>query len=374
VDHDDRPRAGNGPPDPVDWDVAERVAIRVARREPLADSYHYASLAPDFAEFTAEAEELVAAETGLRSLSGPARVRVTDRAGWIRANLASFRRLLRPLTERLGNRIGSGPLAGAGRSVAGAEVGALLGWMSTRVLGQYDLLVVENEDPDDQDIVYYVGPNILALEKRFAFPPREFRLWLALHEVTHRAQFTGIPWMRPHFLSLVDASLAAFDPDPKRFVAALRRAVESARAGHNPLDEGGLVTLLASPEQHAVLQRIQGLMSVLEGHGDLVMDRAGQGLIPSAERFQHVLHQRRQVGGVARVVQKVVGVEAKLRQYQDGERFLAAIEASDHGSIDLLWQGPESVPSLPEIKDPSLWLSRVTQARADGELAAGLGT
>ena len=350
--------------DPVAWDVAERVAVRVARREPLAESYLYDSLDPDFAEFTTEAEDLVAAETGLRSLSGPARVRVTDRAGWIRANLKSFRRLLRPLTERLGSRMGSGAVANAGRSVAGAEVGALLGWMSTRVLGQYDLLVIENEDADEQDIVYYVGPNVLSLEKRYAFPPREFRLWLALHEVTHRAQFTGVPWMRPHFLSLVDSSLAAFEPDPKRFIAALRRAVDAARAGHNPLDEGGLVSLLASAEQHAILQRIQGLMSLLEGHGDLVMDRASVGRVPSAGRFKSVLHQRRQAVGPVRLLQKVIGLEAKLRQYQEGEEFLAAVESSGVASIDLLWRGPEWLPTLPEIKQPELWLARVAEAEA----------
>ena len=356
--------AGAPTSDPVAWDVAERVAVRIARREPLAESYLYSSLTPDFDEYTAEAEDLVAEETGLRSLSGPARARVTDRAGWIRANLKSFRRLLRPLTERLGSRMGSGAVASAGRTVAGAEVGALLGWMSTRVLGQYDLLVIENEDEEDQDIVYYVGPNILALEKRYAFPPKEFRLWLALHEVTHRAQFTGIPWMRPHFLSLVDSSLAAFDPDPKRFVAALRRAVDSARAGNNPLDEGGIITLLASPEQHAVLQRIQGLMSLLEGHGDLVMDRAAQGRIPSAARFQQVLHQRRQTTGPARLLQKLIGLEAKLRQYQDGEDFLEAVEKSPVASIDILWRGPEWLPTLPEIKQPDLWLARVAEAQA----------
>src|SRR5205814_5407092 len=124
-------------------------------------------------------------------------------------------RLLRPLTERLGNSpaMASSAIAPMARRLAGAEVGALLGWMSTRVLGQYDLLLVESEAPEQQDIVYYVGPNVLSLEKRFAFPPREFRLWLALHEVTHRAQFTGIPWMREHFLSLVEGSLAAVDPD-----------------------------------------------------------------------------------------------------------------------------------------------------------------
>src|SRR5437763_1083338 len=101
--------------------------------------------------------------------------------------------------------VGTG--AAVTRRVTAVELGALLGWMSTRVLGQYDLLLVEDENPEDQDLVYYVGPNVLALEKQFGFPPREFRLWLALHEVTHRAQFTGIEWMRPHFLSLVEASL-----------------------------------------------------------------------------------------------------------------------------------------------------------------------
>jgi coenzyme F420 biosynthesis associated uncharacterized protein len=352
--------------DPVAWDVAERVAIRVAGHDPLEGSYLYDSLDPDLREFTAQAEVLVERETGLRSLAGPARVRVTDRPGWVRANVASFRRLLRPLTERLGQRLGAGTVASVGRSLAGAEVGALLGWMSTRVLGQYDLLVIESEDLDDQDIVYYVGPNILSLEKRYGFPPREFRLWLALHEVTHRAQFTGVPWMRQHFLTLVESSLAAFDPDPKRFVAALRRALDQIRAGQNPLDEGGLVTLFAGPEQHAILQRIQGLMSLLEGHGDLTMDRAGADLIPSAGRFRQVLHQRRQSSGPARLVQKLVGMEAKLRQYQEGEEFLETVERANPGVFDLIWRGPEWLPSLDEIRHPDRWLARVAAAEAAG--------
>ncbi|MEA2534059.1 MAG: hypothetical protein QOJ93_1870, partial [Actinomycetota bacterium] len=200
--------------DPISWDLAERVAVRVSGREPFAESYHYQSLQPDFEELTAEAEELVAAETGLRSLAGPARARVTDRAGWVRANIASFQRLLgkSAFIDRVGRNMDDSPIAPVGRALAGAEVGTLLGWMSTRVLGQYDLLVVEDENPDDQDVVYYVGPNILSLEKRFGFPPREFRLWLALHEVTHRVQFTGIPWMRPYFLSLVESSVSSIDP------------------------------------------------------------------------------------------------------------------------------------------------------------------
>lgn len=345
----------------VDWGVAERVALVVAGREPFAASYHAESLEPDFAELTAIAEELVAQTTGLRSLAGPARARVTDRSGWVHANVASFQRLLRPVLDRFGDKMSSSPLAPITRRAAGAEVGALLGWMSTRVLGQYDLLVIEDEDPQNQDLVYYVGPNVLALEKLFAFPPREFRLWLALHEVTHRAQFTGVPWMREHFLGLVRQVVDSVDPDPQRFADALERLVRSARAGENPLADGGIATLVASKEQRAVLDQVSGLMSLLEGHGDVTMDRAGEGHIPSAERFGRVLRQRRQQANVAvRLLQQLLGLEAKLNQYAQGEAFIAAVE--EVGGTDLLdrvWESPALLPTLVEIRQPGTWIERV---------------
>jgi coenzyme F420 biosynthesis associated uncharacterized protein len=245
--------------------------------------------------------------------------------------------------------------------VAGAEVGAVLGWMSGRVLGQYDLLVVEDHDVDSQDLVYYVGPNVLALEKRFGFPPREFRLWLALHEVTHRAQFTGIPWLRGHFLELVEGTLGDLDPDPKRFLWAVQRVVDDVRNGRKPLDDGGLVTLFASPDQRDRLDRMGGLMSLLEGHGDVTMDRAGAARIPSAERFSRVLRERRRAGSPAvRLLQRLVGLEAKLNQYEQGERFIAEVErVAGPAAVELAWRAPECLPSLHEIRAPSSWLERV---------------
>jgi coenzyme F420 biosynthesis associated uncharacterized protein len=341
--------------------MAERVAVRVGGRDPFEESYHYASLAPDFAELTAEAEELVAAATGLRSLAGPARARVTDRAGWVHANIKSFSRLLRPITDKLDERIGSSRLTPLARRATGAELGALLGWMSTRVLGQYDLLVIEDEEPEEQDVVYYVGPNVLALEKRFAFPPREFRLWLALHEVTHRAQFTGVPWMREHFLGLVKQTLGSVDPDPKRFLEAIKRVAEGVRDGRNPLDDGGIVALLATPEQSAVLQQVGGLMSLLEGHGDVTMDRAGEGRIPSADRFSRVLRQRRRsVSPAARLVQRLIGLEAKMNQYEQGEKFIAAVEADGGPALlNRAFEAPALLPTLGEIRAPQDWISRV---------------
>ena len=348
----------------VDWDLAQRVAARSAPKDPFADSYHYDSLAPDFEELTAIAEKQVAEATGLHSLAGPARARVTDRPGWVSANIASFQRLLRPITERLDERVSSTPYAPVARRVAGAEIGVLLGWMSGRVLGQYDLLVIEDEAPEEQDIVYYVGPNVLALEKRFAFPPREFRLWLALHEVTHRAQFTGIPWMREHFLGLVESTVSAVDTDPKQLLDSIGQVAAGIRSGHNPLDDGGIAVLCSSPEQREVLEKVSGLMSLLEGHGDVTMDRAGADQIPNATRFGQVLRQRRQQGNVAvKLLQKLIGLEAKLKQYEQGEQFIEEVEGA--GGPELLeraWERPENLPTIGEIRDPGTWIARVGTA------------
>lgn len=357
---------------PVDWELAQRVATKIGGRNELPKSYHYATLEPDFARFTAEAEELVAAETGLHSTMGAARGRVADRPMWIEANINSFQRLLRPVTEKLGERMTRPRLSSLTGKASGVEVGVLLGWMSGRVLGQYDLLIIEDENPEDQDIVYYVGPNVMALEKKHGFPPEEFRLWLALHECTHRAQFTGVPWLREHFLGLVNQTIDAVDPDPEVFKAAISRIMEARKSGEDALADGGLPGLLASPEQQAVLNKISGMMSLLEGHGDVTMDRAGEGRVPSAERFASTLRARRNSSrGLSRFFQKLIGIEAKLNQYQAGEAFIAVVEES--GGTELLnraWEGPENLPSMDEIKEPQLWIDRITVAEDEHDAAA----
>lgn len=346
---------------PVDWDLARRVAVRVSGREEFSESYHYASLEPDFERFTAEAEELVAAETGLQSSLGRARARVADRSMWIGANIASFQRLLRPLTDKLGEKMTKRSMNRLTRGAGGVEVGVVLGWMSTRVLGQYDLLIIEDERPEDQDLVYYVGPNVLALEKKHGFPPEEFRLWLALHECTHRAQFTGIPWLREHFLSMVNATIESVDPDPGRLVEAAKTALEARRRGEDVLADGGMAALLASPEQRELLNRIAGMMSLLEGHGDVTMDRAGAGRVPSAERFASVLRARRNSArGASKLFQRLIGIEAKLNQYEAGERFIAAVEkVGGPELVERAWEGPENLPTLDEIRDPPVWIDRI---------------
>jgi len=348
--------------EPVAWDVAERVARGVARRtEARVDWATLRSLVSDFAEVTAQAEALVEQSTGLRSLAGPARAQVATREEWIHANVSSFRRLLGPVLARAGKngRNLPGLLGPVGRVAAGTEMGVVLGWMSGRVLGQYDLLFADGDAP--QDAVYYVGPNIVSLERRHGFEPREFRLWIALHELTHRAQFTGVPWLRAYFLELVERSVAIASPDPRQVIEALGRMAVDIRYGRNPLAESGLVGALASPEQLETLRAIQGMMSLLEGHGDVTMDRAARDLIPSAARFSQVLRQRREsAGGFTKFFQQLIGLEAKLRQYADGASFVREIEkVGGPELLALAWRGPENLPSAAEIQQPDRWVSRL---------------
>ena len=343
--------------DPLDWGLAERVARRVAGRDPLSSSYLAESLRADFSSVTTLAEELVADHTGLRA-PGPARAQVVDRATWVSANVRSMRRLLEPLTARVGERMAGSAVAPIGRRVAGTETGVLLGYLAQRVLGQYDLLVLDEEGA--ADAVYYVGGYILALEKRFAFRPRDFRLWIAIHECTHRAQFTAVSWLKPYYLSLVDATLSSIDPDPRRLVQALARAAEELRGGRNPLDDGGLVALLATDEQRGALARVQSLMSLLEGHGNSVMNRVGRDHVAGQARMARVLHARRQTTGLAAVLHKIVGLDSKMRQYEVGETFIAEVErVAGPRAIDAAWRGPEWLPSLDELQDPQSWLARV---------------
>jgi coenzyme F420 biosynthesis associated uncharacterized protein len=360
------PGEGGRAPDPVDWATARRVARFVAGRDPLADSYLAGSLQSDFEGLTLRAEELVADYTGLHG-PGRATARVLDRRDWVESNITSMQALLDPLMQRFGARLANNPFAPISRRVAASEMGALLGYLAQRVLGQYDLLVPDDTGAADDgpaDAVYYVGANILSLEKRFAFRPRDFRLWIAIHEVTHRAQFTGVPWMRGYFLSLVRDALDLVDPDPRTMFRAVSTAVEEMRAGRNPLDEGGLVALFASPEQRGVLGRVQALMSVLEGHGNVVMDDLGREHVAGQERMSRVLSQRRKLGGVTAVFHKLLGIEQKMKQYETGEGFVRGVYGlAGRHAFDAVWERPENLPTVAELTVPAQWLARVEAAR-----------
>ncbi|GIU84774.1 MAG: hypothetical protein KatS3mg008_1549 [Acidimicrobiales bacterium] len=349
--------------DVVDWEVARAVAVRIAGQEPFSQSYHRQSLSDELPRIAVRAEELVAECTDLRTVDR-ARVRVVDRAEWIETNIRSFRRLLRPLLERMRERLASNPLAVLTGRATATELGLVLGWMSTRVLGQYDVMVPDEEVAGDE--VLFVAPNILAMERAFAFPPSEFRMWVALHELTHRAQFVGVGWLRPHYLRLVDELVQRIEPDAEQFRDLLLRCVEALRSGRNPLADGGFVALALDERQRETLDRLTGMLAFLEGHGDVTMNRAAEGVVSSAPRFHRVLAERRKSASpLVKLVRRLTGLEAKLAQYELGEKFIAAVEAQ--GGPELLrkvWDGPEMLPTMREIRDPETWIRRVEHRAA----------
>jgi len=344
--------------EPVDWALARTVGRKLAGTDAMARPYIRAGIEHELRDLTARAEALVSEFTGLVA-PGPAHAAVLSRAQWVDANVASMQRLLAPVTARVGERLSKSPFAPVGRRAAGVELGGLLGLMGQRVLGQYDLLLLEETD-SASDAVYYVGANIMKLETRHHFMPSDFRLWIAIHECTHRAQFTGVPWMRSHFLALVERLLGFVDPDPKRLISAVARAAEEMRHGRNPVDDG-LISILATPEQKAVLDEVQALMSLLEGHGNAVMNRLGRQHVKGQARMARTLDARRKAGGLMGVVNKLLGLEMKLRQYEVGERFVDAVaETAGLAALDAAWAAPENLPTLAELEDAPAWLARVS--------------
>ena len=216
------------------------------------------------------------------------------------------------------------------------------------------------------DAVYYVGANILSLEKRFAFRPADFRLWIAIHEVTHRAQFTGVPWMREYFLGLVREALELVDPDPRTMLRAVSSAVDEVRAGRNPLDEGGLVGLFASPEQRGVLGQVQALMSVLEGHGNVVMDDLGREHVagPGAHvagalaAAQDRRHHRRAAQAARASSRRCASTRSASSSCAACTRSAAGARSTRCGDAP-----GEPADASPELSEPARWLARVDAAR-----------
>jgi coenzyme F420 biosynthesis associated uncharacterized protein len=349
----------------VDVEAASRIGGALARRRPSPASYRPGALEAQLTELSLLATDRVSLESGLVPPTPPV-ARVVDRAEWVAANVASVERLVGPAAAALAARRRVQPPAVVdrwSRRSSAAQLGAVLAWLSSRVLGQYDLLVGE-EASKDEDVISYVGPNIVALEQRHGFDADQFRLWLALHETAHRAQFTGAPWVRTYFLGLVEEVVGAMSLDVPTVLSGAVRSFREVAEGTNPMAELGPAGIFATDAQRDALRRLTALMSVLEGHGEVVMDVAAQDLVPSASRFHDVLRDRRAApGAMAKVLGQLLGLDAKMRQYADGERFVRSLrDAGGPGLVAELFSGPEAMPTMAELLDPTLWLARSTAA------------
>ncbi len=349
----------------IPWPVAERLASSIAGHHPLEHSYHMAQLEVDARAAVLRAGALVSEETSLETPGEPA-VEVVDRQRWVAQNLRFFSRLMEPAEAKIRAKLEqSGSVgkvvSGGARGLVVVESGALLGVMARRVLGQYELVLPS--DDSSGDVVFLVGPNILALERAHQFVPSEFRFWLALHESAHRAQFVGVPWMQEYFFGLITDLVAAAEPEPqqwKRVATQLKGLKDLSADGiAAALGDAGLLGLFASPGQREVIDRVQALMSLLEGHGHVIMDRIGGRSLLTTSRMSTVLKTRRTDPRMAAFF-RITGLEMKIKQYEMGERFVLGVERiAGWPALDAAWSHPDALPTLAEIEDPSSWLARV---------------
>lgn len=338
---------------------AGRLVGRLAGSYPLAETYHIAALQDEMEGIVARVSTLVPEATGL-DLPGSPTTAVIDRGQWIDRNVATFAHLVEPARKQLEERMaesGAGPGAAAlATRLMQAETAAVLSLLARKVLGQYELVLPGGQAGDN---VAFVGPNLLQMERTHHFKPSEFRFWVALHELTHRAQFQGIPWLRDYFLSLVNELVAASKPEPGKIGRVIEELTRRRTAGESLIDERGLVGLFATPAQNEVVDKVQAMMSLLEGHGHVVMDRLGADHLRSQDRMSRVLKMRRQDKRTAAFF-RLTGLEMKLNQYKMGERFVLEVERkAGWATLSSAFRGASSLPTLEEIRHPSRWLARV---------------
>ncbi|MFN2518041.1 MAG: zinc-dependent metalloprotease [Jatrophihabitantaceae bacterium] len=342
----------------IDWDVAARAAKRFSPAPPTASRHEADDTVGELYQATSLAAAHVAELTRLSEPAVSAVTRVVDRSAWIDANVGGMRTVMTPLVDRLAADNAMGRVAeGIGGRLTGIQVGLVVGFLSGKVLGQFEFF----DRPGGQ--LMLVAPNLVAVERQLSVDPRDFRLWVCLHEVTHRVQFTAVPWLRQHMLDEVAALTDAVETDP----AAMRRRLSAAvgelvKVIRGQGDGSGVVAVIATPEQREILDRITGFMSLVEGHAEYVMNAVSPDVIPTQPEIEKRFAQRRRKGGnpLDRLLRKLLGMEAKTRQYVDGSAFVrTVVERVGLDDFNAIWTSRDTLPTKAEIAAPERWIARV---------------
>jgi coenzyme F420 biosynthesis associated uncharacterized protein len=344
----------------IDWNVALQTATRLSRPGPELSPEQVAEVVAELREAAASSEAPVRAFTELQATSAEAPVLVVDRRRWVEANLATFRILIDPVVARLESegKAPKGATRAIGSKVSGAEIGALMSFMSGKVLGQFDPFF---EGGGSGGRLMLVAPNIVQAERQLNVDPHDFRLWVCLHEETHRVQFTAVPWLRDHMRSLIGEFVDATELDASavsRFASeGIGELVRILRGD----SQASLADLFQNERQRSVVDQLTGIMSLLEGHADVVMDGVGPEVIPSVAEIRRKFDQRRKgTSGFDRLLRRLLGVESKMRQYRDGAVFVR--EVNDRvglSGFNAVWAEPANLPTQADISDPAAWVARV---------------
>ncbi|MGL5857029.1 MAG: zinc-dependent metalloprotease [Angustibacter sp.] len=344
----------------VDWDVAAATAHRLARPGPDLGGTEIEDVVHRLRQAAVAARPHVAAITGLDALTRPDEpepvVLVVDRPRWVQANLATLRAVLAPVVETLATRHAVRPghaLAAVGGRVTGVEAGALMAFLSSKVLGQYDPV------PDPRRLLL-VAPNIAAAQREMDVDPVDFERWVCLHEETHRLQFSAVPWLCDHLLGRVSSLASGLTPDLATLATSLPDALRRL-PGVLRGTGGSLGDLFATTQQREQLAGVTAVMSLLEGHADVVMDEVGVDVVPTVATIRARFTARRAGRNpVDRLVRRLLGLEDKMRQYRDGAGFVrSVVSAVGMPGFNHVWGSPDTLPTPEEIADPAIWIHRI---------------
>ncbi len=349
--------------DAIDWAAAVRAGQRLAPTGPDVSPQQARQVVADLQQFSAKAELTVRDTTGLGHGLPIETAQIVDRPHWIEATAQGMAELTAPLAEKLAGKVKNAPRA---KAAAGAQLGVVLGFLSSRVLGQYDPLSRSGVTPGSPESpvpaapgrLLLVAPNIIKVERELAADPIDFRMWVCLHESTHRLQFTAVPWLREHFKTLVGQFGAAADTDASELLSRLVGAVKGGRGAQRT----SWIETIQTPEQRAIFDQLMALMTLLEGHADYVMDAVGPTVIPSVGAIRTSFTVRRQHGRgpFDRILRSLLGMDMKLAQYVKGAAFVrSVVDQVGMEAFNTIWTSPETLPTRAETTQPQDWINRV---------------
>jgi coenzyme F420 biosynthesis associated uncharacterized protein len=359
----------------IDWQVATSTGVRWVRPGPQVSMAEARKVVAELRELAAAVAEPVRELTGLPGAPDDGQVAVVDRPGWIRANVDGFRVVLDPLVQRMAES-GNVPQPGSvitavGSRVTGMQAGLILAYLAGRVLGQYELFLPPDPDAPGRDApagrLTLVAPNIVMVERELDVNPHDFRRWVCLHEETHRTQFTSVPWLRPYVQEQMSEFLLASDLDPASILDRLRSAADAVAGAVRGGEGESLIEAIQSPRQRQILDKMTSVMTLVEGHGDYVMDAVGPAVVPSVAEIRAKFTARRGTAGrMEQAIRRILGIDLKMKQYEQGARFVRTVVGeAGMATFNKVWTSPETLPTRDELQDPRTWLARV-----DGGTAA----